>query len=152
MGIPVSFEGVESKSFEPLPVGRYPAKVSSVEYVAESNRSGEPCVNWEFTVNDGEFQGRKAFLTTSLQVANEAEGKKDARWATMRILTALGFTEEEVKSRDGGWDFEDPDVVDSLMDRDCIVSIGHRKFEGETRQQVRRVLSASGEGDEKSPF
>jgi hypothetical protein len=149
MGIPVSFEGIEQKSFDPLPVGRYPAKVSGVTYNESSQRSDEPYIAWEFTVSEGEYANRKAFLNSSLQAANEAEGKKDARWATMRILSALGFTDEEIKSKE--WDFEDPEIVDSLMDRDCVVSIGHQKYEGETRQRVRRVLPAGGES-EKAGF
>jgi hypothetical protein len=150
MGIPVSFSGIESKTFDPLPVGRYPAKVSGVTYNEASQKSGEPYVAWEFTVSEGEFANRKAFLNSSLQVEDKATGKKDARWATMRILTALGFTEEEVKART--WDFEDPEVVDTLMDRDCQVSIGHQMYEGAKQQRVRRVLSAAGEGGEKAPF
>lgn len=146
LGIPVSFDGVESRSFEPLPVGRYPAKVSALDYNPESARSGEPTVAWEFTVSEGEYANRKAFLNTSLQ--------KQALWSTMRILIALGYSEAEVKAKQ--WDFEDPETVDEIVGRDCIVSIGHRRFEGEKRQQVRRVLTAAGGdvggADDKAPF
>ncbi len=143
MGIPISFDGVETRQFEPLPVGRYPAKVASLEYVPESARSGEPALAWQFAVQGGEYDGRIGFLSTSLQ--------KQSLWSTLRILLALGFTEEEVKSRE--WDFENPEVVDSILLRDCIISIGHEKYEGETRQRVRRVLSAGGvEPGEEVPF
>jgi len=143
MGIPVSFEGVEARAFEPLPVGRYPAKVTACEYVPESARSGEPALAWQFTVQGGDYDGRIGFLNTSLQ--------PQSLWNTLRILLALGFTEEEVKSHE--WDFEDPEVVDSVIGRDCIISIGHEKYEGETRQRVRRVLSAAGGGaGEEVPF
>lgn len=139
MAIPTSFADVESKSFDPLPVGRYPAKVTELMYNEENPSEAKgPYVAWTFEVTEGEYMGRKAFLNSSLQVADEATGKKDARWATMRILTALGFSEEEVKSKE--WDFEDPEVVDELIGRDCVISIGHQKFEGETKQRVRRVL------------
>ena len=143
MGIPVSFDGVESRTFEPLPVGRYPAKVTALDYNPESTRSGEPTLAWQFTVQGGEYEGRIGFLNTSLQ--------KQALWSTMRILIALGFAEEEVKSRD--WDFEDPEVIDSILGKDCIMAIGHQMYEGEKRQRVRRILSAAGEepGDE-APF
>jgi hypothetical protein len=100
----INFAGVESKTFEPLPRARYLSKVSGLEYVPESKRSGEPTLSWEFTVNGGEFNGRKGFLNTSLQ--------PQSLWNTMRILMALGYTEEEVKSRE--WDFEDPEVIDEI--------------------------------------
>lgn len=150
MGIPVSFADVESREFEPLPVGRYPAAVSVLEYVAESARSGEPALAWQFTVQGGGNDGRIGFLNTSLQVGDEATGKKDARWATMRVLKALGFPEEEIKSR--AWDFEDPEAIDEIVGRECIIVIGHEMYEGEKRQRVRRVLPASAETLEKAPF
>ncbi len=144
MGIPVSFEGVESRAFEPLPVARYPAKVTVLEYNPESARSGEPTLAWQFTVQGGEYDGRIGFLNTSLQA--------QSLWNTLRILLALGFAEEEVKSR--VWDFEDPEVIDSILSRDCVIAIGHEMFEGEKRQRVRRVLSAAGDvvKGEEVPF
>lgn len=149
MGIPVSFEGVESREFEPLPVGRYSAISSVCEYVAQSARSGEPTLAWQFLVQGGEYDGRIGFLNTSLQVGDEATGKKDARWATMRVLTALGFTGEEIKARE--WDFEDPEVIDMVLNKECIIVVSHEMFEGEKRQRVRRVLPVKGVA-EAAPF
>jgi len=146
--IPTKFDDVEVRDFEPLPVGRYPAKTTVVEYVAESARSGEPALAWQLTVQGGEYEGRIGFLNTSLQVGDEETGKKDARWATQRVLLALGFTKEELDAKE--WDWEDPEVMDSLLDRDCIIVIGHEMYEGEKRQRVRRVLPA--EGDSEPPF
>jgi len=150
MGIPVSFADVESREFEPLPVGRYPAICTVLEYVAESARSGEPALAWQFTVQGGDNDGRIGFLNTSLQVGDEATGKKDARWATMRVLKSLGFSEEDVKARE--WDFEDPETVDEIIGRECVIVIGHEMYEGEKRQRVRRVLPAGGAVTEKAPF
>ena len=128
----ISFQGVEAKTFEPLPKGRYLVKVSAVDYTAESKRSGEPALSWEFTLNGGEFNGRKGFLNTSLQT--------QSLWNTLRILTSIGYTEDEVKSRE--WDFEDPEVIEDLIGRDCVIVVRHEKFEGEDRQRISRVLSA----------
>ncbi len=75
----------------------------------------------------------------------------------MRILMALGYTEEEIKSRE--WDFEDPEVIDEIVGRDCVIVIRHEKFEGEDRQRVSRVLGtdnlqgvANAEGGKDAPF
>jgi len=144
MGIPVSFGEVEAREFEPLPVGRYPAKITALEYNPESARSGEPALAWQFTVQGGEYDGRIGFLNTSLQ--------QQSLWSTLRILMAIGFSEEEIKSH--VWDFEDPEVVDSILNNDCIIAIGHEMYEGQKRQRVRRVLSASGAeaGTEEAAF
>lgn len=128
----INFSGVEAKTFEPLPRARYLSKISGLEYIAESKRSGEPALAWEFTVTGGEYNGRKGFLNTSLQ--------PQSLWNTMRILMALGYSDEEVKSRD--WDFEDPEVIEELIGRPCVIVIRHEKYEGEDKQRVSRVLSA----------
>jgi len=148
--VPTTFEDVESREFEPLPVGRYPAIVTVCEYVAQSARSGEPTLAWQFTVQGGDYDGRIGFLNSSLQVGDEATGKKDARWATMRILKALGLTEEYIKSKE--WDWEDPAVLDELISKECVIVIGHEMYEGEKRQRVRRVLPVGGKPTEKAPF
>ena len=150
MGIPVSFGDVESREFEPLPVGKHPAACTSLEYTAESARSGEPALAWQFTVQGGEYDSRIGFLNTSLQVGDEATGKKDARWATLRVLKALGFSEEEIKAKD--WDFEDPETLDEIIGCECVIVIGHEMYEGEKKQRVRRVLSAGGVTTDKVPF
>lgn len=127
----INFANVEAKTFEPLPRARYLAKVSALEYNPESKRSGEPALAWEFTVNGGEFNGRKGFLNTSLQ--------PQSLWNTMRILMALGYAEADVKARE--WDFEDPETIDEITGRDCVIVIRHEKYEGEDKQRVSRVLS-----------
>lgn len=128
----VSFEGVEARAFEPLPRGRYLSKVSALEYIPESKRSGEPTLAWEFTVQGGEFDKRKGFLNTSLQ--------SQSLWNTMRILIALGYAEADCKSHE--WDFEDQAVIEDIVGRDCVIVVRHEKFEGEDRQRVSRVLGA----------
>jgi len=137
MGYKIDFTGVEAREFEPLPVGRYPARVSNCLYVEQSARSGEPAVAWEFTVDGGEYDGRKGFMNTSLQ--------PQAKWSTKRILKALGFSDEELE---GEFDFEPGD----LTDRECVIVIGHEMYEGEKRQRVRRVLSPDAPGSGETPF
>ena len=130
----IDFTGVESRTFEPLPVAKYDVKVSAAQFNPSSQRSEEAFISWEYTVDGGEYDGRKAFHNTSLQ--------PQALWSTQRTLMALGMPKEEVDELD--WSTEDPEKIQSdlyeLLERECCVTIGHRKFEGENRQQVRRVL------------
>jgi hypothetical protein len=132
----ISFGDVEVRTFEPLPRGKYLSKVSAAEFVPESKRSGEPCINWEFTVVGGEFDKRKAFQTTSLQ--------KQSLWASQRMLLALGMTKAEVDGLE--WDPDEPETVQNtlndLMDKPCVIVMRQEKFEGEDRQRTSRVLAA----------
>ena len=134
----IDFGGVETREFEPLPTGKHLSKLSSAEYVAESGRSGMPAVAWQFTVTGSEFDGRKAFLNTSLQ--------EQSLWSTQRILVAMGMPKEEVDALD--WDTDNPEGIqsdlDELLEGSCVINIGHEMFEGTKRQRVRKVLSAEG--------
>jgi hypothetical protein len=124
--VKIDFTGVEDREFEPLPVGRHKAKVSGCTYVEASQRSGEPGFAWEFTVTEPEFEGRKAFLNTSLQ--------PQSLWATKRIFRALGVPPDQLE---GEIDIEPEDMVD----RECFIMIRHEKWEGQNRQRVSRVLA-----------
>lgn len=132
----IAFSGVEQRTFEPLPVARYDVKVTGATFNPTSSRSEEPFIAWEYTVDGGEYDGRKAFHNTSLQ--------PQALWSTQRTLLAMGLTKEEVDALE--WDTEDPEKIQSDLDKlvedekECRVAVGHRKFEGETRQNVRNVM------------
>jgi len=144
--VKIDFSGVEVRDFEPLPTGKHLSKLSSAEYVAESGRSGEPAIAWQFTVDGGEYDARKAFLNTSLQ--------PQSRWSTQRILLALGLSKEDVDALD--WDTDDPAGIqaslDELLDSPCVIVIGHEMFEGQKKQRVRRVLSAEGVASAEASF
>ena len=124
----IDFTGVEELDFDPMPKGNYPAMCSAAEYIAESKNSGEPTIAWEFTVREGEYEGRKAFLNTSLQ--------QQAKWASKRVMKALGA---DPAMLEGEFDFESGDYEGN----DCVIVIGHETFEGLVRQRVRRVLPST---------
>jgi len=142
----INFADVEVREFEPLPTGRHLSKLSVADYVAASSRSGEPAVAWQFTVDGGEYDGRKGFLNTSLQ--------PQSLWSTQRVLIALGKTKEDVDALD--WDTDEPEKIQSdlndLLESPCVIVIGHEMFEGRKTQRVRRVLSAEGVESEEAPF
>ncbi len=133
----IGFQGVENREFEPLPRGRFLAKLSSAEFIPQSKRSGEPGIAWETTVTGGEYDNRKGFLNTSLQ--------PQALWSTQRILMALGMTKDEIDALQ--WDTDDPESIQStlneLIGEECVIVIRHEKYEGEDRQRVSRILDTS---------
>lgn len=142
----IEFGSVEVREFDPLPTGRHLSKLSTADYVEESSRSGEPTIAWQFTVDGGEYDSRKAFLNTSLQ--------PQSLWSTQRVLMALGMSKEDVDAL--GWDTEHPEQIqsdlDNLLESPCVIIIGHEMFEGTKRQRVRRVLSAAGVESAKAPY
>jgi hypothetical protein len=62
--ISINFAEVES-SFEAIPEGLYPAVCEKVE-VRESKSSDHNYLNWEWTITEGEHEGRKMWQITSL--------------------------------------------------------------------------------------
>lgn len=60
----INFSEVES-GFETMDEGRYPVVVEKVE-VRESKSSDNNYLNWELTLTEGEHEGRKQWMITSL--------------------------------------------------------------------------------------
>ncbi len=133
MGFKVDLTGVELREFEPVPVGRYLAKVDDLVYTERSKRSQQPKVQFTFTLVEGledsnsgydPATNRKAFYEISLQ--------DQSLWNLKRSLVALGDAPEDL---DGELDIEQADYVG----RKCIVVIGHEEYEGINRQRTRRL-------------
>lgn len=138
MGYKVDLTGVELKSFDPVPEGRYKAEVSDLVYTAESKRSGKPKMQFTFnlvgpadaaTVEVLNAAGldvskRKAFYEISLQEAS--------LWNVKRTLVALGDRPEDL---DNEVDIDKEDYVG----RECILVMGVEDYQGTLRQRTRRV-------------
>jgi hypothetical protein len=138
----ISFAQVETRDMMVIPAGKYPCKVAELDYNPESERSGQPALNWQFAVQGGDADGRKLFLNTSLQ--------PQSLWNTLRILVALGYSEAEVKAKD--WDFEDPVVIEDIKGRDCELTVRHRTFEGVKQPRITRISALSGADGTEAPF
>jgi len=134
MGFKVDLTGVELKSFDPVPEGRYRAKVSDLQYNEKSKASGKPKVQFVFDIIEGvdantsgllEVSGRKAFYEISLQ--------EQSLWNLMRTLVALG---DDPEGLDGAQEIEKEDYIG----RECILLMGISiEYDGTPRQQTKRV-------------
>jgi hypothetical protein len=122
----VDFTNVSDGSFAPLPEGNYEATVFQVEQKVGKD-SGKPYLNWQFKIQGGEFDGRRAFYMTSLSPG--------ALWKLKQVLKNLGYTDEQL-----GGEFE-LDLSD-LPGLECVVVITHEQYQGETRDRVTDVLPA----------
>jgi hypothetical protein len=136
--ISVDLTGIKTE-FEPLEPGYYDAVVESCEL--KNSKAHQPILNWRFNIINGEAEGRKAFLTTSLQ--------KQALWKFKQVLVALGYERTDLA---GAVEFEPTDVIGM----ECVVVMVPDEYEGKTRSKLDRVLPAGslaeGVGEAESPF
>lgn len=124
--IRVNLAGVQTELPQLAP-GYYQAEVDQVEYVAQSKASGQPYLNWRFAITEGEFQGQKAFYTTSL--------KDDALWNLKRTLIGIGVPKENLESEEG---IEiDPEALQGLA---CTLVVEPDEYQGEYKGRVTRIL------------
>jgi hypothetical protein len=140
-GVRINFAEVES-SFAPMPEGTYDVIVELVE-VRESKSSDNDYLNWEFTVQDDEFQGRKLWMITSLSAK--------ALWKLKDTFLALEVIEEDDEV-EVEWE-DDVDItpgegprvtfpeLDGLA---CKVEVRNEVYEGRERNKVQDVLGAGG--------
>ena len=135
MGYKVDLTGVETRTFEPLPMDHCIVEVSDLVYTAESKRSKAPKVQFIMNaVSDLEgnpIEGnRKLFYEVSLQ--------EQSLWNLKRTLIALGDSEEDLE---GEIELEKEDYVG----RQAIAvlymddSDAARGATGEAKQKVRRL-------------
>lgn len=135
LGFKVNMTGVELKEFDPVPAGRYLARVSDMVYSAASKRSKQPKVDITLDLLkgiDGEatteapYTNRKAFYTISLQDAS--------MWNVLRTLVALGDDADELQAG-GELELEKEDYIG----RFCFALLGQEEYEGVMRQRTRRL-------------
>lgn len=134
MPVPIEggFGGVPD-GFEPMPRGVYDAVISDgVETVVgpdgKPENVGKPMFKWEFTIQDEEYEGRKAWLNTTVTPR--------ALPILKSFLKAVGYTEEELE--DSNFTLDSDDVVG----RNCkiVLTVGVNPKTKEKNNSVRRVL------------
>lgn len=135
MGLRVNFTETGDVDFPVMPAGTYAAKVTDGELREagpNAKHPGSEYINWEFTIQDGEYQGRKVWQNTSL-IPEALVGLKG-------LLSATGKFDVDAEL-----DFEIEDVIGA----DVAVVVRQREYQGEMQNEVRRVkpLSDANTGD-----
>lgn len=143
----VNFAEVEG-GFEAIPEGRYPAAIEKVE-VRESKSSEHNYLNWELTISDGEYEGRKQWMITSLSPR--------ALFRLKDVFEELGFdVEDEAFELD--WD-DDVEITPSagplLLSPDvagmpCTIVVTVEPYNGEDRNRVDNLFAAEDEAPRKA--
>lgn len=135
MGFKVDLTGVEMKNFDPLPDGKYLAKVDDMVFTAKSKRSAQPKEQFSFTALKGLTAGtedydpethRKFFYEVSLQ--------DQSLWNLKRALIALG---DDPKDLEGEIDVEN--LKEDYVGRECILVVYTEEYQGVERNKVRRI-------------
>lgn len=129
----LDFTGV-STEFEPLPVGIYKAVVAELEYVASSEKSGQPYLKFVFEVKEEGYTGRKLFMNASLVPS--------ALWKLGKVLNALGV---EVPKEEFNLELA------ALVGLPCTLSVASREFQGKMRNDVTEVMAPQA-GPTQPPF
>lgn len=144
--ININFADVEG-SFDAMPEGRYPVIIEKVE-VRESKSSDNNYFNWELTITEGEFEGRKLWMITSLS--------PKALFRLKDVYEALGVLEDEM---DLQWDDDveitpqagplvlHPDVVGLP----AIAIVGIEPYDGKDRNRVNDLVSPDDAPAQRQP-
>ena len=124
--VTVNFSETSSSDFDLIPAGKYHAKVTGGEMKESgpnANNPGAQYINWEFTIQEGAQEGRKVWTNTSLL--------PHALFSLKNLLSAVGF------ETSASLDFE----IDAIVSKDCVISVGHRDFNGEARAEIKRFAA-----------
>lgn len=139
----INLTDVDDRSFEALPAGRYLLKITDYE-MRETKGDGKlgagvPMINWEFTVQsdrngDTKYQNRKLWMNTVIH--------EKTLFNLKSLLRATG--KYEGKDLEGELDFEPADCIGS----DLIGVVAQREYNGDTVNDVKRVVGLSDEDRE----
>lgn len=126
-GIRVDFTGVETGNYKPIPAGTYHAKITGGELREAGENAKHPgssYINWEFTIQDGEHEGRKQWMNTSLL--------PEALFGLKGLLEATGKFDVN-----GPLDFD----IESCIGCDVKIKVRVKTYKGEQQNEVKRVIS-----------
>jgi len=135
----IDLTGVEDRSFEALPAGRYKVKLTDYEMRetkgAEGAKlpKGTPMINWEFTVvsdtkGDEQYKNRKLWSNSIIHPTTMFNLK--------RLLKASGlYSEEDLQ---GDLDFDPEEIVGNSEEMVAVVS--QRTYNGDQVNDVKRLI------------
>jgi hypothetical protein len=140
----VDLSGTDA-GFDALPSGRYVVKVTDGELRTSgenAKHTGSEYINWELTVQTGEYEGRKVWQNTpwSHGTCECGDWKAGALIGLKSLLTATGiWTDEQLNADD--FDFEIDEVIGA--DVKAVVALG--EYQGEATNNVKRIKALTEE-------
>ena len=116
--------------FEVLPRGKYLCTIDETEY-STSKAKGTPMITIRLEVTDGDYTGRKLWYRTFFTAKTIGRLKRDLRILTGKVpktLSKEGFR----KLADSG----------DMLGNEVLADVKIRTYEGDKRNEVRRIMSA----------
>lgn len=154
---PLNLSDADTRGFEAIEAGRYPAVIHEMKMDAVKNTSGQgkmpagtPMVKVQFKITDEQLKEEKGYeprvFAQYILPPADYDKEKAAKIKGMfvRFLTAVGEDEAKVKSAKYDPDFED------FIGRECVVVVGKEPkqdqsgniIEGEYNNPVKGVKEA----------
>lgn len=130
-----AIQDAKGASFEALPIGDYDVEVAKTEAVTSSNN--KPMIKTTFRVVSGPYEKRPIISQFVLSVENP-----QAVAIFFRHMKAFGLTEEWFASL--GQQASLGPVADALLGRRARLTLGHREWQGEMRNEVKSVKPYTG--------
>jgi hypothetical protein len=130
-----AIQDAKGASFEALPVGDYDVEVTKSEAVTSS--TGKPMVKVTMKVVTGPYERRPVSNQFVLSTDNPM-----AMAIFFRHMKAFGLTEEWFASLGVAGSLEP--VATALVGRRVRITVGHREWQGETRNEVKGVKPYTG--------
>lgn len=130
-----AIQDAKGASFEALPIGDYDVEVAKSEAVTSSN--GKPMIKVTMRVISGPYEKRPIINNFVLSLDNA-----QATAIFFRHMKAFGLTEDWFASLGQAQSLEP--VASALLNRRARLSIGHREWNGEMRNEVKSVKPFTG--------
>lgn len=121
----INFTGVG----KPVPTDTYACVVTKADYVAESKGSGNPAIAFQWTVNEGDYEGRTLFRSYSVQ--------PKALIFLKKVLIALGIDPEDLEA-----DIDIDSILTELVGTECNVVVSVGEYNGAPSNSVDDVKPA----------
>lgn len=130
-----AIQDAKGATFEALPIGDYDVEVAKTEAVISSN--GKPMIKTTMRVVSGPYEKRPIINQFVFSGENA-----QAVAIFFRHMKAFGLTEEFFSAL-GAVSSLEP-VANALVGRRARLTIGHREWQGETRNEVKSVKPYTG--------
>lgn len=122
-------------SFEALPIGDYDVEVAKSE--ATTSQNGKPMIKTTMRVVTGPYEKRPIINNFVMSLENP-----QAVAIFFRHMKAFGLTEDFFASLGSSGSLEP--VASALVGRRARLTLGHREWQGETRNEVKSVKPYTG--------
>ncbi len=129
----IDFSNVEDNDFSPLPAGEY--EVNLFDFEKKESSTGKPMFKLTMKVAEGEHEGRQIF--TNLVITPKA------LWKVKEALEAFG---KEVPKAAIEVDFEE------LLGRRAVAVVGHREYNGNIYDDVKKLKKSEAAMAAEVPF